>query len=190
MPSEYYSTCVDDAIDDDQRQQMRELAAQGKGWRKVKGPALAESAMEFEREVGRNISHLREARQWSQSRLAEEMRIVGFNMHQTTIAKIENGKRPLRVAELDAFAVTFDMPPEALMYVDIGDAPPGVLFMRERLQAIDEEIQEAKRAMDEVVSDYAAEYAFWLARRADWVELMAEVSRETEGSDVEHQAEA
>lgn len=40
-----------------------------------------------------------------------------FNLHQTTIAKIELGKRPLRVAEMFALSHVFRMPPGAVFFM-------------------------------------------------------------------------
>lgn len=57
------------------------------------------------------IQRLREARQRSQGRLVEELVQQGFDMHQTTVAKLEAGKRPLRVAELMALAAIFEISP-------------------------------------------------------------------------------
>ena len=43
---------------------------------------------------------LREERGWSQSEVARRMKVYGYNWHQTTVGRVENGKRPLRLNEL------------------------------------------------------------------------------------------
>lgn len=73
--------------------------------------ALARQRHEsWERRFGEAVRTWRLDRKWSQEDLAERLRHQGFEMHQTTVAKIERGARPLRVAEAAAIADVFDMP--------------------------------------------------------------------------------
>lgn len=55
-----------------------------------------------ERRAGAAVKRWRIQRGLSQRQLANALSYQGLNMHQTTIAKLEKGKRPLRLAELDA----------------------------------------------------------------------------------------
>lgn len=57
----------------------------------------------------------------SQEQLAQYMTMSGFTMHQTTVAKIESGKRPLRIAELYAIADILDVPLLALLANRLAD---------------------------------------------------------------------
>ncbi len=60
---------------------------------------------------------LREERGWSQKELAEKVKGYGFDFHQSTIAKLESGTRPLRVAEMYALSHVFRMPPGAVFFM-------------------------------------------------------------------------
>src|SRR5690348_12301624 len=62
--------------------------------------ALARQRNEsWERRFGKILQSWRGDRGWSQEDVAQRLRRQGFEMHQTTVAKIERGARPLRVAE-------------------------------------------------------------------------------------------
>lgn len=55
--------------------------------------------------TGNRIREMRNLRRWNQTDLAKEMRALGFsNWHPTTVARTENGERPLRFEE--GFAIT------------------------------------------------------------------------------------
>jgi CelD/BcsL family acetyltransferase involved in cellulose biosynthesis len=47
-------------------------------------------------------------------RIADKLRLEGIDLHQTSVAKIERGTRPLRVAEAAAIATIFRVPPLAV----------------------------------------------------------------------------
>jgi transcriptional regulator with XRE-family HTH domain len=64
----------------------------------------------WEKRFGEVVREWRQDRNWSQEDVAERLRHQGFEMHQTTVAKIERGARPLRVAEATALADVFEMP--------------------------------------------------------------------------------
>lgn len=68
----------------------------------------------WETSFGTKVRQWRQARNWSQEDLADRLRLQGFDMHQTTVAKIERGTRPLRVAEAAAIANIFRVPPLAV----------------------------------------------------------------------------
>lgn len=69
---------------------------------------------EWEKNFGDNVRHWRRERNWSQEELADKLRSEGFDLHQTSVAKIERGTRPLRVAEAAAIATIFRVPPLAV----------------------------------------------------------------------------
>jgi transcriptional regulator with XRE-family HTH domain len=60
-----------------------------------------------ERQFGKTIKAMREARGWTQTDLATKLGTLGFEYHQTTIGKLESGARPLRIGELFAMAAVF-----------------------------------------------------------------------------------
>lgn len=52
----------------------------------------------------RRLRALREVAQLTQRQLADQMTVAGYRMHQTTIAKIEAGDRPVVIGEAVCFA--------------------------------------------------------------------------------------
>ena len=69
---------------------------------------------DWEKSFGDNVRHWRRERNWSQEDLADKLRSEGIDLHQTSVAKIERGTRPLRVAEAAAIATIFRVPPLAV----------------------------------------------------------------------------
>lgn len=70
----------------------------------------------FERSIGRVIRAHRERRGWTQRDLAARMIEDGFSvMTQSTVAKVEVGTRPLRLAEFVGFAHALGMPWQAML---------------------------------------------------------------------------
>lgn len=75
----------------------------------------AKYAAYVERQFGKVVRAMREARGWSQTDLADRLGKLGFEYHQTTIGKLESGARPLRIGELFAMASVFDVTVEDLI---------------------------------------------------------------------------
>jgi hypothetical protein len=63
-------------------------------------------------------------------------------MHQTTVAKIERGARPLRVADATALAEVLDMPIMAVFELSLPEDSPGNLDTRRR------ELDQARKRVD------------------------------------------
>lgn len=131
----------------------------------IKELALARQRHEsWERNFGEVVRGWRQDRNWSQEDVAEQLRHQGFEMHQTTVAKIERGARPLRVAEAMALAEVFEMPVMAVFEPSLAEDHPGDLDSRRR--ALDE-------ARDRV--DHSRENLHSVARRH--AHLLAEVEK-------------
>jgi len=81
--------------------------------------AAAEAASRPEALAGQRLHEFRKERGWSQQEVADRMAAYGYSWHQTTIAKLEAGVRPLRINELVNLALLFGMRPAAF----IGSAP-------------------------------------------------------------------
>lgn len=60
-----------------------------------------------EKVAGQHLKLLRRAHGWSQREVAERMRPHGYTWHQTVVAKIETGTRPLRLNEALDLAALF-----------------------------------------------------------------------------------
>lgn len=102
----------------DMRRQLSPEAAE----LSIKELALARQRHEsWERRFGEALRSWRQERGWSQEDVAERLRHQGFEMHQTTVAKIERGARPLRIAEAAALVEVFGLPIVAIL--GMGAAP-------------------------------------------------------------------
>lgn len=71
--------------------------------------------LEGEALVAHNLKVLRKAARLSQEDVAERMNRLGFKLHQTQIAKIENGTRPVRFDEVVGLAKALSVPPGNFM---------------------------------------------------------------------------
>ena len=130
--------------------------------------AIARQSHEhWEKRFGEVVRGWRQDRNWSQEDVAERLRHEGFEMHQTTIAKIERGTRPLRVAEATAIAKIFKMPIMAVFELSqpgdypgwLADTRPDDLLDRERALQTARDLSD--RARDRMYSA-AERHAFFL----------------------------
>lgn len=123
--------------------------------------ALARQRHEsWEKRFGEVVRGWRQDRNWSQEDVAERLRHQGFEMHQTTVAKIERGARPLRVAEATALAEVFGMPIMAVFELSLPQDHPGELELRRR------ELELARKRVDnsrDTLYSVAQNHAYLLA---------------------------
>jgi transcriptional regulator with XRE-family HTH domain len=96
-------------------------------------------------QAGRALRQLRLARDWSQEEVAVRMTAYGYDFHQTTIAKIEAARRPLRVRELADFAALYGVEVQDLVY------PPS-----RTLPEIDYEIADLTTRLEKAQADASA----------------------------------
>lgn len=99
---------------------------------------------------------MREKRGLSQAQLSELVKSRGFNLHQTAIAKIEAGKRPLRVGELFALSDCLGFTPLGLYYL-----PEGALAAAD-LKTLDAQLKDAvlhASATEKMLSDQIRDLA-------------------------------
>jgi transcriptional regulator with XRE-family HTH domain len=122
----------------------------------------------WEKRFGEVVRGWRLDRNWSQEEVAERLRHQGFEMHQTTVAKIERGARPLRVAEASAIGTVFGMPvmavfelslPHDAPWWSIDSLPPPV---REKQELLERAREVSERTRKQLYSA-AEDYAYWLA---------------------------
>jgi transcriptional regulator with XRE-family HTH domain len=110
--------------------------------------------------VARNVRQIREARGISQQQLGKDLAFFGVGMHQTTVAKLEAGSKPLRLNEVAAIAHYFDVPVESLWEWSIKDvdelAEQGLVTMIELLQA---DLKDARGEADVIVRAVAMQTA-------------------------------
>lgn len=114
----------------------------------------------WEKTFGDKVRQWRRERNWSQEEVAERLRDQGFEMHQTTVAKIERGTRPLRVAEAAALAYIFAVPPLAIFE---GRPPEGYPESIKDLQLALEKQKASAGRLAHVLESTAKQYAVELA---------------------------
>lgn len=106
--------------------------------------ALARQRHEsWEKRFGEVVRRWRLDREWTQEEVAERLRDQGFEMHQTTVAKIERGARPLRVAEAAALADVFEMPIMAVFGLAHVEDPAALVDSRHV------ELEQARKRVDD-----------------------------------------
>lgn len=67
------------------------------------------------RHLGRSVKRIRHERGWSQTALAHELGVLGLEVRQTTMTKLEGGVRPTSADELWALASVFMVPYDDLL---------------------------------------------------------------------------
>lgn len=114
----------------------------------------------WEQNFGDKVRQWRRERNWSQDELAQRLRRHGFDMHQTTVAKIERGSRPLRVAEAAAIATIFRVPPLAVFMGPPPEKQPWSLQqMHETLAAAEQALEQTKEMMESSAKVYIEQQA-------------------------------
>jgi transcriptional regulator with XRE-family HTH domain len=73
-----------------------------------------------EQRIGRNMRRIRENLGLSQLELSKRLGKIGYRFHQTQVAKIERGERPVRVNEWIAIAAALGVEATALMAAGFG----------------------------------------------------------------------
>lgn len=129
--------------------------------------------LDAEKRIGRNIRRLREVASLTQADLARKLESLGFKFHQTQVAKVERGERPLRVNEWIGFGEALGVAPEALL-----DAGPGTddrLFearmMYERMRSL---VDSKGKELYDLGQLYAECVEQFIAVRAAYREICAE----------------
>lgn len=138
----------------------------------------------YETQFGVKLRDWRKARGWSQARVADELGYRGFEMHQTTVAKIENGTRPLRVAEAVAISDVMGMPALSVFY---GPGPDdeaiGIDALRRMMERTEESLRYARKQAERAVNTVLF-YESELAATAQAINLSAlEFDREQESDE-------
>lgn len=114
--------------------------------------------------VAHNLKIMRKAARLSQDDLAERMNRLGFKFHQTQIAKIENGTRPIRFDEVLGLAKALNLPAEHFMTEAVASPDDPHYELQEagfRLQDLEKEwrtaqdlADAAKRRLEEAEREY------------------------------------
>lgn len=135
--------------------------------------SLRESLFALEAAMCDKFRRLREERGWSQQDVSEKLARMGLDMHQTTVAKMEKGKRPLRVAEMYALSWVFGLPPGAVFWLPSKDQMPFAMqYMSERLSDIDQQQNDMRQRFLEMFESHLAVYADLDSERAGIIQAM------------------
>jgi transcriptional regulator with XRE-family HTH domain len=109
-----------------------------------------------ERQVGRQLRRVREQRGLSQQDLADRMKSLGgpyTNWRQSTIYKIEQAARPLRINEMFDLAGALGVPPETLLAFDVDAA-----VLESQISETEELLRQAETAHAEAAEHLQAFY--------------------------------
>lgn len=131
---------------------------------------------------GQKVRQLRTERGWTQAQLAERLNELGWPIHQTTVAKLEAGARPIRIAEADALAVAFGLPMEALWYMPVQGEPWSIARMKSEL----EHVEDFMRVLVDQLRSTVVTYAEQQIERMRLVQAMNEVAIAASRGEVEH----
>jgi transcriptional regulator with XRE-family HTH domain len=172
-----------DLLADLEREHAEQMAERSK-------EELRHQLLDHERLLCQKVAQFREERGWSQAELAKRLSAIGFEMHQTTVAKLEAGKRPLRVAEAFALAQVFGLPPLAMFYMPVKGDDLGMDYMRDRLKSVDEHLETMTETYMRTLEAFAKSYAEISANRlivADNMRRAAAKQAKGDNNDGEHQ---
>jgi len=139
-----------DAVKDQQlARELREKLPPEAADNAIKEVALARQRHESrEKRFGEMVRGWRLDRNWTQEDVAERLRHQGFEMHQTTVAKIERGARPLRLAEAAALATVFEMPVLAVFGFSKVEKSTGRVRSQYLELNQDVELEQARKRLD------------------------------------------
>src|SRR5699024_4589604 len=99
--------------------------------------SLEADAVDDETNFVRNMQKLREQRGWSQGELARRMQEVGWtSFHQTTVSRIEQGLRPVRLGESRGIAEVLGSSVDQMIRPGDGS---------ENIRQLEKLVEEAKR---------------------------------------------
>lgn len=108
-----------------------------------------------ERVIGREMRRIRERLGLTQQEVAERMLKNGFRFHQTQIAKMERGERPIRVNEWIAIATALGTTPQDMLSSAISASVSqstekrlSLLELAREMGAIEQRLQAAQRMLD------------------------------------------
>lgn len=141
----------------------------------------------FERSIGRIIRAHRERQGWTQRDLAARMLEDGFSvMTQSTVAKVEVGTRPLRLAEFVGFAHALRMPWQAMLAQQepLLDERDPLADLERRVGAAQALEDDALEQLREGIESMAALYAERRAERTALAREYAELRGDDDGAGV------
>jgi transcriptional regulator with XRE-family HTH domain len=112
-------------------------------------------AATLEVKVGRELQRLRNALRWSQKEAARRISVSpGYeSWHQTTIARIEAAKRPLRLNEAAALAALYGVSVEQLLAAAAG-AGLDAKQLNRQIAETEAALKEAERAYDKAINAF------------------------------------
>lgn len=150
--------------------------------------AQREAAVHGARMFGVRVKDFRQAKGWTQDDLAKRMTSAGYQMHQTTVAKMESGARPTSVEEMFALAAVFQVSVDKFFLVE-DDARVHLELAGQAnvLATIANELADLARKEGELREQYEAAQSLYheterrLSQQARFAAKMREVAADSEG---------
>jgi transcriptional regulator with XRE-family HTH domain len=174
-------------------QELDELTVQHQKEMETDPASLRQMHEHWEQMFGRKIRLQRQARSWSQEDLARKLQEQGFDFHQTTVAKLERGARPLRVAEAAALALIFRLPPLAVFHGPGPEDPPASWALNQLQESLTL-AEENANYMKTMMEDAAKRYVNQQAAVYDYARIISDVAARAQkeadarnGEDGEHE---
>jgi len=165
--------------DYDAKEHIRLLQAQIEETKRASAASSRTSMLTLEETMCDKFRILREEHGWSQKDLAERMVEYGFDFHQSTIAKLENHTRPLRVAEMFALSHIFKMPPGAVFFMPYGSREfEGMGALAEEVHGLVSRMEEFKANTLKQLDAYIWMLADDQQKLSNLVDLMRASARE------------
>jgi transcriptional regulator with XRE-family HTH domain len=125
--------------------------------------------------AGRRLALFRQERGWSQSEVARRMEAYGYNWHQTTVGRVESGKRPLRLNEAVHVAAMFGVSPIQLIVPNVTP---------DRLSDDIKATEDARSSILERLEDARDKLEDASSRRSDAEEIYLRLLRDLERIDM------
>jgi transcriptional regulator with XRE-family HTH domain len=140
----------------------------------------------LEARVGRELRRAREDRGWTQRETATRIAALpGYeSWHQTTVARIESAKRPLRLNELEMLASLFGVPLETLIGGGAETFDAEIKEVERRLAETHAKHQETWARLGEIEAEEAGLQAErdTLSGQVGWLQATLESLRRARGN--------
>ncbi|MER6574295.1 LuxR C-terminal-related transcriptional regulator [Nonomuraea sp. NPDC001023] len=107
--------------------------------------------------AAQRVRELRQAFGWTQQYVVERLRAFDVVLDQSSVARIENGSRLIRLSEAIAFARVFDVTIERL--VSVRPDSESLSSLERRIDVLEAEVAEAARAAEEAAESVRAHRA-------------------------------
>lgn len=171
--------------EDDRLEYIRLMQAEIDELEKQTAESNRAAMLALEEKMVDKFRTLREERGWSQTDLSKQLAAYGFELHQTTIAKLEKHSRPLRVAEMYALSHVFRLPIGAVFFMARTNSDPvswGMDALTKNLGDVTERMEDMRQMLFRQIEQAIDLLGDYQTQRNELADLMrrAAVQRPTD----------